>query len=429
MVRLTGASAVDLQERFAAFVTERYPFAAALALDAFAAARQYATAVQITASAHVPTADIQSTLLQHRLEFELRERLKGGSPTLPVETTPGVTAPARFRHAVEELVSACHFFLTRESLRASLTDDERREILRGMILTRATDNRLKRCSPSGEVRYGDAPFQGKGFRSLGQEAIYAAGDPPASRRRATAMRLALAWRRDRAADPRSRGRARDAPGRPRPSAWCCRRRWRKPVRRWTARISTSAISTWGILPAAAPLAIGSLTIAGMAMAFGRDGSGRVALSFIGEGGSSLGEWHEAINLCAARRLPAVFCVQNNQTALSTPVAEQSAVRVFADKAVGYGIPGITIDGTDPDEIAAAFAWAVERARAGEGPALIELVCMRMCGHAHHDDMLYLGKDPAPGWSYPRRRVPGLRRSASNTPSGRRAIRSNATRPG
>ncbi len=75
------------------------------------------------------------------------------------------------------------------------------------------------------------------------------------------------------------------------------------------------------------------------MAFGRDGSGRVAVSFIGEGGSSLGEWHEAINLCAARRLPAIFCLENNQTALSTPVDEQSAVRVFADKAVGYGDPG------------------------------------------------------------------------------------------
>ena len=164
----------------------------------------------------------------------------------------------------------------------------------------------------------------------------------------------------------------------------------------------------GILPAAAPLAISTLTAAGMAMAFAREGSGRVALSFIGEGGSSLGEWHEAINLCAARRLPAVFCVQNNQTALSTPVADQSAVRVFADKAQGYGIPGVTIDGTDPDEIAAAFAWAVERARAGEGPTLIELVCMRMCGHAHHDDMLYLGKDPQASWDYAAADRPGLR---------------------
>ena len=156
----------------------------------------------------------------------------------------------------------------------------------------------------------------------------------------------------------------------------------------------------GVLPPAAPLGIGTPTIAGFALAFAREGLGRVALSFIGEGGSSLGEWHEAINLSATRRLPAVFCVQNNQTALSTPVREQSAVRVFADKAAGYGIPGLTIDGTDPDEIAAAFAWAVERARAGRGPALIELVCMRMCGHAHHDDMLYLGKDPQGSWEYP-----------------------------
>ena len=126
----------------------------------------------------------------------------------------------------------------------------------------------------------------------------------------------------------------------------------------------------------------------------------MAVSFIGDGGSSLGEWHEAINLCAARRLPAIFCLQNNQTALSTPVNEQSAVRVFADKAAGYGIPGITLDGNDPDRIAAAFAWAAERARAGLGPTLIELVTMRMCGHAHHDDMLYLGRDPHPSWEYP-----------------------------
>jgi TPP-dependent pyruvate/acetoin dehydrogenase alpha subunit len=86
--------------------------------------------------------------------------------------------------------------------------------------------------------------------------------------------------------------------------------------------------TCGVLPAAAPLAIGSLTLAGMALAFSRDGSGRVALSFIGEGGSSLGEWHEAINLCAVRRLSAVFAVENNQTALSTPVSQLRARNIL-----------------------------------------------------------------------------------------------------
>jgi 2-oxoisovalerate dehydrogenase E1 component beta subunit len=74
--------------------------------------------------------------------------------------------------------------------------------------------------------------------------------------------------------------------------------------------------------------------------------------------------------------------------------------VFADKAVGYGVPGLTIDGTDPEAVAAAFTWAADRARAGAGPALIELVCFRMCGHAHHDDMLYLGKEPPASWGYP-----------------------------
>ena len=138
----------------------------------------------------------------------------------------------------------------------------------------------------------------------------------------------------------------------------------------------------------------------MALAFAREGSGRVALSFIGEGGSSLGEWHEAINLCAARRLPAVFCRrEQSDRALDAGARSVGGPRVRR-QGVGYGIPGITIDGTDPDEIAAAFAWAVERARAGRGPSLIELVSMRMCGHAHHDDMLYLGKDPQPGWDYP-----------------------------
>ncbi len=131
----------------------------------------------------------------------------------------------------------------------------------------------------------------------------------------------------------------------------------------------------GSCPPTAPLAISTLTVAGMAMAFARDGTGRVAVSFIGEGGTSLGEWHEAINL--VRRAPAAGDLlrpeqPDGALARRSPTSRRS--RVFADKAAGYGIPGITIDGTDPDAIAAAFAWAAERARAGKGPALIELVC-------------------------------------------------------
>ena len=327
-----------------------------------------------------------------------RARLQNLIPSERVDTTPGVDAAARFQLAIDELLDACDGFLRRAALRASLTADERREILRGMVLTRATDTRLKTLFTGGEVRYGESAFQGKGFRSLGQEAIYAAG---IRLRRGEAFRSGNDWQGDVVA-PLIRDLGVTLAMRP--DAETVRlvlsaqmAKSGPPMRGRDLHVGDFAN---GILPAAAPLAIGSLTLAGMALAFARDGSGRVALSFIGEGGSSLGEWHEAINLCAARRLPAVFAVENNQTALSTPVREQSAVRVFADKASGYGIPGITIDGTDPDEVAAAFAWAVERARAGRGPSLVELVSMRMCGHAHHDDMLYIGRDPQPGWDYP-----------------------------
>ena len=256
MVRQTGASAVDLQERFAAFVTERYPFAAALALDAFAAAYQDSTAVPIAASKQVPAADIQMTSLQQRLAFELRERLRGSSPTLSVETTPGVTAPARFDNAVEELVSACHAFLTRESLRASLSDDERREILRGMFLTRATDNRLKLLFTGGEVRYGDASFQGKGFRSLGQEAIYAAG---IRLRRGDAYRAGSRWCGDVVAPViRDLGVVLAM----RPTADTVRMVLSAQMAKAGPPMDGKDLHTgdlsWGILPAAAPLAIGSL---------------------------------------------------------------------------------------------------------------------------------------------------------------------------
>ena len=391
-------AAASLATRFTLFATERFPFASRLAADVFAT----------LAGGLDERSESSIEALRPRLRDELRRRaLQLIPPAADGYTTPGVAAADRWSAAVDELVDGCDGFLRRVALRASLTAEERREILRGMLLTRATDNRLKTFFTGGEVRFGDAAFQGKGFRSLGQEAIYAC---------AIRLRRGQQYRTQEPTDPGTHGPA-----------------WRGDVVAPLIRDAGAALAMKpdgdtvrmilsaqmgkagppmngkdlhigdfenGILPAAAPLSISTLTVAGLTMAFAREGEGRVALSFIGEGGSSLGEWHEAINLCAARRLPAVFCVQNNQTALSTPVADQSAVRVFADKAVGYGIPGITIDGTDADEVAAAFAWAIERARSGSGPTLLELVCMRMCGHAHHDDMLYLGKDPQPSWTYP-----------------------------
>ena len=343
--------------------------------------------------------------LRAPLREALRKRLGRPAPAGLAEATPGVEAAQRLARAGADLVEACDGFLRREAIAASITPAERRELLRGMVLTRATDNRLKAFFTGSEVQYKGVGFQGKGFRSLGQEAIFGA---PLRLRRGAAHRAADgSWRGDVIA-PMIRDLG--AVLAMRPGAETVRMVLSAQMGKAGPPMDGRDLHVgdfgWGILPASAPLGSSALAIAGIAMAFAREDSGRVAVSLIGEGATSLGEWHEAINLCATHRLPAVFCVQNNQTALSTPVAHQSAARVFADKAAGYGIPGITLDGTDPEAVAAALAWSAERARAGRGPTLVELVAMRMCGHAHHDDMLYLGKDPAPSWSYPPLSEPG-----------------------
>jgi 2-oxoisovalerate dehydrogenase E1 component len=383
-----------LADRLGAFVTERHPLAAPLVLDVFAAVAGAQNPGSPLTEARI---DAMRSTFRTALGERLRERVAVFEP-LP-ETTPDVTAAARYADGCAELVDACDAQLRREALAASITPEEQREILRGMLLTRATDNRLKSLFTGGEVRHGDAGFQGKGFRSLGQEAIYAA---------ALRLRRGPAWRSPGgewhgdvvAPVIRDLGVALAMHREPEAVRLVLAAQMGKADSPMRGRDLHIGDPEWGVLPATAPLAIGTMTLAGMAFAFARERAGRIVVSFIGEGGSSLGEWHEAVNACAARRWPAVFCVQNNQTALSTPTAEQSAVRVFADKAIGYGIAGLTIDGTDPEAIAAAFAWAAERARAGLGPSLIELVAMRMCGHAHHDDMLYLGKDAPPAWTYP-----------------------------
>jgi len=378
----------SLTLRLLSFVIERYPFAVPIVERALE-------------SCPVPDNASDAAIGKFRQSF--RKALANDSAALDLggvpDPTPGVTAKQRLSQARQELLEGCDGFLAREAIAASLSADERHEILHGMVLTRAVDNRLKLFFTGNDVRYNDVPFQGKGFRSLGQEAIYAAG---------IRLKRGPSWR-----DP-ERGWQGDIVGpiiRDLGVAFAMRSDGEAVRMVLNAQMGKAGPPMdgrdlhigdfeWGVLPATAPLSIGTMSIAGIALALSREARGRVAVSFIGEGGSSLGEWHEAINLCAARRLPAVFCIENNQTALSTPVREQSAVRVFADKAAGYGVPGITIDGTDPDAVAAAFTWAADRARGGAGPALIELVAMRMSGHAHHDDMLYLGKEPPPGWTYP-----------------------------
>ena len=157
-------AAITLASRFTLFVTERFPFAARGRRSVRGLSVVPLTAMK-RRSKRCAAGSVQSCERASRVSHQPE----------PGDTTPGIPSRERVAQAVDEVAAACDGFLRRASIRASLTATERREILRGMMLTRATDNRLKAFFAGGEVRYGDAAFQGKGFRSLGQEAIYAAG--------------------------------------------------------------------------------------------------------------------------------------------------------------------------------------------------------------------------------------------------------------
>ncbi len=148
--------------------------------------------------------------------------------------------------------------------------------------------------------------------------------------------------------------------------------------------------------------------AGCAFALKQRGSDRVALNFIGDGGTSTGDFHEGLNMAAVWRLPLVLIIENNHYAFSTPAESQYAVERLSDRGRGYGIPAESVDGNDPDEMAKALERAVTRARSGEGPTLIEAILGRMRGHSEGDDSLkvvpkreldaYLSSDPLPAYA-------------------------------
>jgi pyruvate dehydrogenase E1 component alpha subunit len=129
--------------------------------------------------------------------------------------------------------------------------------------------------------------------------------------------------------------------------------------------------------------------AGIGLSFKMRGMDRVVLCFFGDGATSRGDWHEGVNLASVFKVPVVFICNNNQYAYSTPLERQMAVENVADRAVAYGIPGEIIDGNDILAVWDATSRAIERARAGEGPALIECKTFRMTGHSAHDDAGYV----------------------------------------
>ena len=153
-----------------------------------------------------------------------------------------------------------------------------------------------------------------------------------------------------------------------------------------------------IAPQATPLATQALHAVGLATAAKLRHDDTVALTFLGDGSTSEGDAHEAFNFAAVWQAPAVFVVQNNQYAISVPVVKQSRARTFADKAIGYGMPGYFVDGNDAAAMFAVISAAVERARTGGGPTLIEGLTYRVEAHTNSDDPTrYRGKAEETTW--------------------------------
>jgi pyruvate dehydrogenase E1 component alpha subunit len=143
---------------------------------------------------------------------------------------------------------------------------------------------------------------------------------------------------------------------------------------------------------------------GQAFAFKRAGSDRVAVAFTGEGAANQGAFHESLNLAALWKLPVVFVVEDNDWAISVPRDASTCIPSNADRAAAYGIPGERIDDNDVEAIYASAGTAVGRARAGEGPTLLEIHTLRLWGHFEGDPQAYRpelddvpGQDPIPAY--------------------------------
>jgi 2-oxoisovalerate dehydrogenase E1 component alpha subunit len=156
-------------------------------------------------------------------------------------------------------------------------------------------------------------------------------------------------------------------------------------------------------PQATPLATQTIHAAGLAYGEARRGRDTVALAFIGDGATSEGDFHEALNFAAVFKAPVVFLVQNNRYAISVPLSKQTAAPSLAYKGIGYGVRSEQVDGNDPMAVLAVLNAAVEHARSGNGPFLVEAHTYRLDPHTNADDATryrdpgeveaWLGRDP------------------------------------
>lgn len=158
-----------------------------------------------------------------------------------------------------------------------------------------------------------------------------------------------------------------------------------------ADVRTGNLGANGIVGGGLPIAVGAALTA---KRLGRDD---VTVCFFGDGANNEGAFHEALNMAAVWKLPVVFVCENNRYGMSTPAAYATAVRNIADRAAAYAMPGVTVDGNDFSAVAEAVHNAVTRARAGEGPSLVENLTYRWRGHSKSDRNRYRTKEEIEEW--------------------------------
>ncbi len=259
-----------------------------------------------------------------------------------------------------------------------LTSDQLLDLYYWMRLTRAVDDRLMLLYNQGKV--AGAAFSQRGHEAISVGAASALGPEdiiaPMHRDlgsylvRGMSPRRIIAQHLGRVAGP-SRGRDTNLHG--------------------LGDLNLGIIGFVSMLPNSLPVTVGA------GLSFWLREEARVAMTFFGDGSTSTGKWHEALNFAGVFKLPLVLVCENNQYAFSTPLSRQFAIQDIADRAAGYGFPGIVVEGNDVLAVYDAAREAVARARQGDGPTLIECKTMRMRGHAHHDDARYVPTELLQEW--------------------------------
>jgi len=262
---------------------------------------------------------------------------------------------------------------TQEAWRAGLSDGQLQEILHSLKLCRYFDERM-------EALYRQGRLPGAIYSGRGQEGTH--------------IGVAFALRKDDSLFPTHRDlSAQLAKGLELKRVMA--QFWGRIDGYTRGRDGNSHIGDWfgnrtwtvmSHLPIAYPVACGA------ALAYQRRGEDRVAMAICGDGSTSNGRWHEALNVSAIFRLPTVWVVNNNGYAYSTPNELEFSVPTIAERAAAYGMPGVRVEGANVLEVYAAARQAVDRARAGDGPTLIESVSLRWRGHAGHDPAKYVPKE-------------------------------------